>query len=254
MTIDHIGASSILSDSLTNGTFRSIGRICAPIFLFLVVESLHHTSDKLKYTLRLYLAGATIQLLNAFTTISFNMSIPGNIFQTFFYVSFYICLIDTMSEKSKNINSLLFLLALLPFLFVPVEIFLIQNNPQLLFIAKAFIPSPFSIEYSFLFVLLGISWYFCKNKYLICAILIGFSVISYFIPVNFFFTQSLETPIFYPLYFTAFHLFTQSQWLMVFAVPFILLYNGQKGQNMKYFFYLYYPLHQYVLYIIKALS
>ena len=253
MTMDHIGASSILSDSLINEIFRSLGRLCAPVFLFLVVESLRHTSSKFKYTLRLYLAGALIHLLNIFTALNFNLSITGNIFQTFFYVSFYICLIDTMSKNSKNINFLLFLLTLIPFLFVPIEMFLIGNHSGWFYITKAFIPSPFSVEYSFLFVLLGVSWYFCKNKYLICAILIGFSIISYLIPITFFFTQTLATSVFHPAYFTAFHLFAQNQWLMILAIPFILLYNGQKGGSLKYFFYLYYPLHQYLLQIIKTL-
>jgi hypothetical protein len=38
-----------------------------------------------------------------------------------------------------------------------------------------------------------------------------------------------------------------NQYWMVLATPFILLYNGERGGSMKYFFYAYYILHQFVL-------
>lgn len=34
---------------------------------------------------------------------------------------------------------------------------------------------------------------------------------------------------------------------MILALPFMLLYNGRRGGEHKYFFYLYYPLHQFVI-------
>jgi hypothetical protein len=43
------------------------------------------------------------------------------------------------------------------------------------------------------------------------------------------------------------------QWIMIFAVIPIMLYNGEKGRGMKYFFYVFYPAHIYILYIIATL-
>ena len=44
--------------------------------------------------------------------------------------------------------------------------------------------------------------------------------------------------------------FTEYQWMMVGALPFLLAYNGKKGKGYKYFFYLFYPIHIYILYFI----
>ncbi|WP_375709512.1 TraX family protein [Latilactobacillus curvatus] len=49
-------------------------------------------------------------------------------------------------------------------------------------------------------------------------------------------------------------LFTSNtQWMMIFAIIPILLYNGQKGRSMKYFFYLFYPIHIWLLFILASL-
>ena len=43
------------------------------------------------------------------------------------------------------------------------------------------------------------------------------------------------------------------QWMMVFALPLILAYNGQRGSNSplaKWFFYIFYPAHLWILYAI----
>lgn len=42
------------------------------------------------------------------------------------------------------------------------------------------------------------------------------------------------------------------QWFSFAAVPFIVLYNGERGQyRMKNFFYIYYPTHLVAIYLIK---
>ncbi len=41
------------------------------------------------------------------------------------------------------------------------------------------------------------------------------------------------------------------QWMQVFSLPFILMYNGQRGTNIKKFFYIFYPAHIWMLFIIS---
>ena len=44
------------------------------------------------------------------------------------------------------------------------------------------------------------------------------------------------------------------QWFSMAAVPFIALYNGKRGKRkMKNFFYIYYPVHQLVIYLLSLL-
>ncbi|MBZ2174528.1 conjugal transfer protein TraX [Schnuerera sp. xch1] len=42
------------------------------------------------------------------------------------------------------------------------------------------------------------------------------------------------------------------QWMQVFALPFILMYNGERGPNIKKFFYIFYPVHIWILFIIGS--
>lgn len=44
--------------------------------------------------------------------------------------------------------------------------------------------------------------------------------------------------------------FTEYQWMMIGALPFLLAYNGKKGKGYQYFFYFFYPIHIYLLYFI----
>ena len=65
MTVDHIASFLFLhiNDSLYY-IMRSIGRVAAPVFLFLVAEGLRHTGDRKKYILRFYIAGAILTGIN----------------------------------------------------------------------------------------------------------------------------------------------------------------------------------------------
>lgn len=44
---------------------------------------------------------------------------------------------------------------------------------------------------------------------------------------------------------------TNYEWMMIFSIIPIMLYNGERGRGSKYFFYLFYPAHIYILYLIS---
>lgn len=54
----------------------------------------------------------------------------------------------------------------------------------------------------------------------------------------------------FPSYGTRFYNITNYYWMVIGALPFIMLYNGKKGKGFKYFFYIFYPVHIYIFYII----
>ena len=43
---------------------------------------------------------------------------------------------------------------------------------------------------------------------------------------------------------------TAWQSFMILALPLILRYNNQKGRGMKYFFYIFYPAHTFLLFYL----
>jgi len=49
-------------------------------------------------------------------------------------------------------------------------------------------------------------------------------------------------------------LFDNCQWMMIFALPFVLNYNGQKGRGFKKLFYMLYPIHIIMLWGLQFLS
>ena len=241
MTVDHIAAFKIAP--MTNDIYmlmRVTGRIAAPLFLFLLTEGIRHTKNRAKYILRLYIAGVIMQILREIL-----VSAPlGNIFQTFFYTALYITCADKIVKiikpKSQS-GKIIFRPEYFIYLSVISVIAHTQASGRAKIFLNIFFPSPFEAEYSFLFVLLGVTWYFINNKKINCAVFACLSVIC-----GLFESRAGGG-------FTFWHLFTSAQWYMILAVPFILIYNGKKGRGgLKYLFYVYYPAHQILFALLGA--
>ncbi len=81
--------------------------------------------------------------------------------------------------------------------------------------------------------------YFIGNKFGKAIIIVLFSIVCYVGGKTSLLSMfSIQTVLGHPQYY------------MILAVPVVLLYNGEKGKSYKYFFYLYYPLHRYVISIV----
>jgi len=266
MTLDHIGAFGfdIPIVARYEGYLRGIGRLAAPLFLFLLVQSIYHTRSKPKFILRLYLAGMCVELfvtaMNLFLGEVFTYFTPGNILFTFFYVALYVFLMERLIAAWKQRNLAAFAvsigLAAVPFILtifsnVLCDAIIPPNaSIRVIFLVsglyKSLLPTFQSIDYGIGFVLLGVIMYFAGTKNRQCLVFAVFCAVCM--------VGAIVAP--YELYasfgfFTTF--FNVSQCRMIFALPIMLLYNGERGRKCKWFFYGYYPLHREIIFVISKL-
>lgn len=257
MTIDHLDLIfyGIPFGGRATDLFRILGRISAPLFLYLLTESARYTRSKKRFILRLYCAGVASGMFTILTNLMlgrFLVYTPGNIFFTFFYTALLITSIEStkvsISQGSPlGAGSILLLctaLILLPQLFHDYTdgIRLFGNNIQaeILFrdVLHALFPSVLSIEYSIMFPLMGVMLYFAQRKLAQCILFIGFCFLSLagsFIEGSLWPINDFVAP---------------GQYWMILALPFIVLYNHKCGKSHKLFFYIYYPLHRYIFAIL----
>jgi hypothetical protein len=260
MTIDHIAAMGLLNPfpHVVYDVFRSFGRIAAPLFLFVLVQGLHRTRSKPKYILRLYIAAALVEAVNTifeFGVFTGYLFSPGNILPTLMYTALYITCVEYFinAVKNKNYRKVVYPLIGMVIPFIAAWAFRLAAlgvfSARGIDVLKMFLCPIHSIEYSLLFVLLGVAWYFVNSKMINCLIFAALSGLCYILDYSLF----TNLPFANILPFNFYELFLHTQWCMVLAVPFIAIYNGQKGKSLKYLFYVYYPLHQYLLFWLAVI-
>ena len=244
MTLDHVGMY-ILNSGIGSHPIRIIGRIAAPLFLYVVVNSSQHKKSKLKFALRLYIAHILICLLTLLSSTFgrdwFLTSDQFSILSTFVYTVLYIWVIENIINfKKENDKRKLFMYLIIGIIITLLPIILIILKSQFETIYAIFIPDVLTVPYSPIFILMGICWYFIKEKKGQIIILLFF---SFFALIGAYIMNGSTI-----LIFTDF--FNMNQFWMILFLPLLYLYNGKKGKSMKYFFYIYYPVHIFVLMFI----
>lgn len=245
MTIDHI---YYFGSSLTDmpEIMTLIGRIAAPVFVFFVTEGFVHTHSRGKYLLRLYVCGVLMQfgnlLVNRFFPLPDGTIVINGIFTTMALIVIYLWWIENMRKAWREHRrgcAVLYALAMaaLFLTFLPISM-LAQVSPLATRAAIIFVPSPIFCEGSVLIVLIGIGFYYCRNSKRAIAI---------------FYTVFLCAVLALQCLFSFDWTVVLSVFFMWLALPFILLYNGERGRGMKYLFYIYYPAHVYILAIAASL-
>ncbi|MCL1988687.1 MAG: conjugal transfer protein TraX [Firmicutes bacterium] len=218
-----------------------LGRPVFPMFLFLMAESFHYTSNRKKLMFRLLIASWIMNIvslaLNGYILPSENIMLINNAFATFFVATVYMLAyeIGKTGVKEKSAKKIVggLALAILPILTViPIMAASTLETPNIWLIRLLLLlPNAFVLEGGPVMVGLGLLFYILRPwRWAQALALLVLSALQFATdPGNI-------------------------QWMMVFAIIPIFLYNGEKGKGMKNFFYVGYPLHIWLLYIIAVLA
>lgn len=192
---------------------RMIGRLALPIFAYMIAEGCLHTRNRVKYL-------SLIAILATLCQIVYFIA-DGTLYLGILVVfSLSISLIFSIDGFLKKKNAVSFLIMLLT---VGSVAFVVYACPKLLYSYW------FDVDYGIYGILLPVVIYFAKKKWLkIIAAAVVLAALASTMPTY--------------------------QWYAFAALPLLCLYNGQRGKaNLKYLFYIFYPTHLAVIYLIDMI-
>ena len=192
--------------------FRIIGRLAMPIFAWMIAEGCRHTRSMGRYLASMVVTAALCQGVY----FVFLRSVYMCIFVTF-SLSVGICWLLKLAQQKKNVLFAFFAVA-----GIGIAFFLTDILPLLLS------GTDYSVDYGFLGVMLPVVLFLCKGKkmQLVAAAAV--------------------------LCLMAVWLDWKVQWFALLALPLLALYNGSRGKwKLKWLFYIYYPAHLAILWLIE---
>ena len=225
------------NSSLLSPIVHPITRFVSPLFAWLMVDGFFHTKSRGKYCARLWIAAIITQVGSIISYKIFDGDgIPDNIFLTLAFGFTIIWLFDIAKNTQETGKKYMLKVAAILMTFVALILF---------------IPLPFGnyimLEGGIQLIPLILFAYFFHDSKAKQAIAITiYSIFMFFAFYSGF--AGIQN---------SFQMFCfNSDWLICIVVPFIFLYNGQEGRKTafsKWFFYVFYPLHLWVIAIIDIL-
>jgi len=217
MTVDHTATIFFPRYSLDIPVLlmHITGRLTAPIMMFFIVEGYHYTRNLKKYLFRLFV-----------------FAIISHFSYTFAFGKSFIPFRETVFDQTSVLWALgLGLLALAVYKTDKIKNWLKQII-VFISICAAF-PADWSSPAALAILYMGRNRDNFKKQMLLLVLCIAMYSIGYFIFLN--------------------KVYGLIQMLIILAIPILSQYNGQRGtwKGMKWFFYIYYVGHLFILGIIR---
>ena len=192
---------------------RMAGRLAFPIFAYMIAEGCRYTKNRTRYLLQLAILGIGCQTVFYIAAKNWYQGI----LITFSLSASVIFSIDAFLKK-KTAPRLLIMTGV-----VLSAIFLSGIAPVL------FKEMGFRLDYDFLGVFLPVGVYYARNKKeRLLIVAVAMAIMS-----------ATSKPY---------------QWVSMLAVPLLMLYNETRGRaKMKYVFYIFYPAHLAIIFLIGYL-
>lgn len=239
--------------------FSMAGRLSAPLFLFCTVEGFAHTHDRRRYFLRIWAISAGMGLLQFLMMYAKILVRPDGFFpMNAIFMNFVILIpvwqgIDWLRQGRRVQGWVAFLLPLVwPFLFL--LLYQASNTTSLAWLLDSLLAVlvytalpcwSFIVDGGGFFIAIGIALYLLRNRR-------GWQAIVYVVLTMLFYFVFPLVQLMGTDGFAFSQMFTLAyEWMGVFAVIPMLLYNGQRGRGWKRLFYLFYPAHAYLLYALS---
>ena len=273
MTIDHVGymLEGRAGFELTAAIFRHIGRFALPLFCFMIAEGAMHTKSFRKYALRLGIMASVISLgmilYESIPAINQGMTVRD---QGIIFIDLLLGATAVFCLRQKKWY--LKLLVILPLAFGIVSFFVSSYESCRCHGDVLWFPYFIRTQYGWFAILLCILFYVAR---LLADLYIGFlssqsgiarenykdsnierhaiNIVSTLMIVAasilYYYISTLMNPDIVTFKMMKIQLFA------MFSGAFILLYNGRRGYNKKWFqygSYLYYPIHLGIIFLIFA--
>ncbi len=189
-----------------------IGRLAFPIFAYMIAEGCFYTKNKIKYFLTIFILGTGCQIVYGIAEHSFYQ----NVLITFSLSIALIFGLENFRVKKEKISGIiLFFVVLIVFVLTIVLPLSLEEYG-------------FQIDYGIYGVLLPVAVFYGKDKERKLVYTTGVLALL---------ANSFGGGI---------------QWFSLFSVPILALYNQKRGKyNIKPLFYIFYPAHLVVIYLIS---
>jgi len=211
--------------------FTMAGRVVAPTFCYLMTQSLYYTRDRSRYIRRLTFAGLAMLAGNILLMLLAASLRNGTIIpldnSIFLSLAVSAVVVDRLERLKESFH------------FRHVVLILVMLLTSLL------------LEGAFLLPVMAVIFYFLRNRKVLMSIayLVG-STLSVYLLMGLSGSSTRYT-------FELFGYRLHTQYLQAFALIPIFLYNKKPGPRTwfsKWFFYLFYPLHIWVLYLVSVVT